>query len=190
MIYEPCHIIFYIIIYHLKCYRPGHVHLERWYTQIHIWIHETYDLFTCIHIWTHMHKFMYIWIMNSCMKWLHEFMVYINSYVKLIYEFMSVWIHVYEFKCIGSEFIIHHIESEFMNLISLTWIHVWHYYLKMKRMQYSEFVEFNSVVKYGIWIRCNEFKRITTQISVMNTYMKWIVMNSHIWIHGRIYRFV
>ena len=119
--------------------------------------------------------------------------IYMNSYTyKFIYN------HVYEFKCIDSGYRfwiriwlhkcirIHLIQSEFINLISLLSIHYW----KSMRIQYSEFMILNSVVKYRIWIHCNAFKRITLQISDMYSFMNWILMNSQILFHGRIYGFI
>ena len=45
-------------------------------------------------------------------------------------------------------------------------------------MQYSEFVILNSEAKYAMWIHIYEFKKIITQISVMNSFMNWVFMNS------------
>ena len=47
-------------------------------------------------------------------------------------------------------------------------------------------IEFSS----ELWIHSNEFKQNITQNSVMNSYMKWILMNSQILFHGWIYGFI
>ena len=117
-----------------------------------------------------LYEFMYIWksyefivYMNSYMNshlWIHIHMNsynhYMNSYMKWIYEFMSIWIHEYmnsnANSCIWiqmNRFWIHCIHSEFMNLISLTvtWIHDMNSLLKIRGIQYSELVLLNSVVK-------------------------------------------
>ena len=66
------------------------------------------------------YEFMYIWIhiwnkdMNS---WVYEFM-HMNT--NIIYRF---WIHVWIHKNMNSDIRIHCIQSEFMNLTSLLWIH-------------------------------------------------------------------
>ena len=93
-----------------------------WYTRIHIWIHETYEFINnnkWIHMWIHI--WIHIWMnsymisyMNSYMKCLYELWIHIwNDYMKWLYEFivymnhtryMSIKIHVYEFKCIDSVF--------------------------------------------------------------------------------------
>ena len=86
---------------------------------------------------------------------------------------------------------IHFIQSGF-----IIWFHwrefiIWIHYWKLMRIQCSEFMLLNSVVKYGIlWIHCNDFKRIEriiTQISVINS---WIFLNSQILFHGIIYGLV
>ena len=41
----------------------------------------------------------------------------------------------------------------------------------------------NSVVKYGIQIYCTEFKRLIIQISVMNSFMNWIL-----WIYNSYFK--
>ena len=73
---------------------------------------------------------------------------------EFIYEFISTWIQI---------------------LYSI-WIHdLIPLLLKIMRIQY-----FDLVVKYDIWICCNAFKRIKIQLSVMNSFMNWIFMNSQI----------
>ena len=77
---------------------------------------------------------------------------------------------------------------EFMYMCSYVWIHMnsgtWIHSIKS---EFMNDIEFSCVI-------CNmnsfnEFKRIITQISVMNMFMNWIFMNSCIWIHGRIHGF-
>ena len=85
--------------------------VESCYTLANIWVHETWTyvknhmntLFIRIHLWIHIHMNSYNQYMNSYMKWLYKFIVYMNSYMKWLYGFMSIWIFVYEFKCIDSE---------------------------------------------------------------------------------------
>ena len=126
--------------------------------------------------------------------------IHVNFYMKWIYQFMSIWIHVCQFKCIDSEFLykfmsiwisdirIHCIQSEFMNLISLTWIHDMKSLLKINE---SSIFSIHTVEFSGeLWIHSNELKQKINQISVMNSYMKWIFMNSQILFHGWIYGFI
>ena len=111
------------------------LHLEPWYTWIHIWIHETFEFIHEKIIWIHslydfilksyMNSYMnsYIWtsefIFTGCLlayefisslyEFIYEMIVWIhihmNWYMKWIYEFMSICIHVYYLKCIDSEFL-------------------------------------------------------------------------------------
>ena len=107
--------------------------------------------------------------MSSYMKNSYEFIVYINSYMnsyiwisrhmnshnhymnmKWIHEFMSIWIHVYEFKCVDSDFINEFISililiSEFIvfHLNSWIWFHyyeftIWTHYWKLMPASVSE----------------------------------------------------
>ena len=55
------------VAYHIK--HPWH--LEPWYTRIHIWIHETYEV-------------------------KYEKIICIHSLYEFIHEFICIWIHVYE----------------------------------------------------------------------------------------------
>ena len=102
-------------------------YMNSWNIWIHIWI--------CIS-W---YEFIYIWI-HIIVIWIHVWNDYMNSYTsEFIYE-MKIWIHedmnsciwiqMYGFwvhlwihKYMNSDIRIHHIQSEFMNLISLLWIH-------------------------------------------------------------------
>ena len=63
------------------------------------------------YIWIHIHMNSYNHYMNSYMKWLYEF-IYI--WIHIWNEYMSIWIHIYEFKCT---------DSEFMRI----WIHVYEF---------------------------------------------------------------
>ena len=101
--------------------------------------------------------------------WIHEYM---NSFMYII-QMYRFWIHTRIHKymnsedmriyCIQSEFLVH--EFDFIEFI--IWIHYW----KLMKIQYSEFTILNSVVKYGTWIHCNEFKRIIIQIFVMDSWL-------------------
>ena len=95
-----------------------------------IWIHSLYEF---------IYQFIYIWI-HIIVIWIHVWNDYMNSYTaEFIYE-MNIWIHEYMNSCIwiqmygfwihiwihkymNSDIRIHCIQSEFMNLISLLWIH-------------------------------------------------------------------
>ena len=77
---------------------PGSArHLEPRYPQIHVWNHEPY-------------KFMYemiIWI-HSLYEFKSDFQYEMMKWILSLYEFkheMRTWIHIYEFICIGKEFV-------------------------------------------------------------------------------------
>ena len=133
---------------------------------IHIW---KIIKFIWIHIWIHKCEFIYIWI--------HIWNDYKNSYTCeficemniWIHEFMNscVWIQMYRFwiliwiqKYMNSDIRIHCIQSEFMNMISLTWIHDMNWILK---------IDENSM----FWIHGIEF---SSEIWHMNS-LKWIQKN-------------
>ena len=103
--------------------------------------------------------------MNSYMKWLYEFIYmwihvwneYMNSWV---YEFMWMNSNIRIHKYMNSDIRIHCIQSEFMNLISLTWIHDMNSLLK---------IDENSI----FWIHDIEF---SSEIWHMKS-LKWIQKN-------------
>ena len=123
-------------------------HLEPWYTQIHIWIHETYGLIYEKIIWIHrLYEFIceFIYVNSYTYEfitiiWIHMWNDYMNSYVCEFICEMNIWIREYMNSCnwiqmyrfwiliwihkhVNSDIRIRCIPSEFMNLISWTCIH-------------------------------------------------------------------
>ena len=174
--------------------QPPPSHLEPWYTQIHICIHETYEFIYEKIIWIHIlyefkhefiHEFIYVnsytyeftQSIHIIIIWIHIWNDYMNSYTCeficemniWIYEYTNscVWIQMYRFwilvwihKYMNSAILIHCIPFEFMNLISLTWIHDMNSLLK---------IDGNST----FWIHGIEF---SNKIWHMNS-LKWIQKN-------------
>ena len=122
-----------------------------------IWIHVQMNSYTyeCKYLWIHI---IIIWI-HIIIIWIHIWIEYMNMWV---YEFMYMnsnvnsctwiqmkrfWIHIWIHNYMNSYMIIHCIQSELTNLISLTWIHDMNSLLKIGGIQYSELVLLNSVVK-------------------------------------------
>ena len=80
--------------------------LEPWYPWIHIWIHETYEFIYVKIIWIHHYSCMWIHI-HEMIIWIHS--LHWHEFMHKIYDFMKIWISVYEFKCTHSEFIYEYI---------------------------------------------------------------------------------
>ena len=120
-----------------------------------------YDfIYEFIYIWIHRHINSYNHCMNS-----YIWNDYMNAYTyEFIYE-MNIWIHEYMNSCIwiqmygfwihilihiymNSEIRIHCIRSEFMNLISLLWIHNMNSLLKIDEnsMFWIHDIEFSSEI--------------------------------------------
>ena len=139
--------------------RVNHCHQERWYTQSHTWIRETHEFTYDKIIWIHS-----IWndYMNSQSIWIHTWNEYMSIYQLLLCDFMylnsnveilnsNTWI-INEIRYMTSYYQIWVHESQFMNHshASMISIHPW----KFLRIQYSESMVLNSVVKCGIWLSC------------------------------------
>ena len=119
------------------------------------------------YICRHIYEFIYIWIIwiHIIIIWIHIWNDYMNSYTsEFIYE-MNIWIHEYMNSCIwiqmygfwihiwihkymNSDIRIHYIQSEFMNLISLLWIHNMNSLLKIDEnsMFWIHDIEFSSEI--------------------------------------------
>ena len=165
---------------------------------IHTWIHESYEfMYETIICIRGLHGYEFI-SMNSCKPRIHMNMnsylwihIHVNSYMKWSYELI-----VYDMNSvlkIKKNSVVWIID---MNMNSYLWIHIhvnsymkWSYELIVYDMNSVLKIKKNSVV----WIRNIEFSshswipKITTQISVINSFMNWIFMNWCTWIHWRIY---
>ena len=77
---------------------------------------KSYEFIIYMNSYVNSYTYEFIW---SLYEFIDEMIIWIqillNSYMKWLYEFMSIWIHVYEFKCMDYEFIY-----EFINI----WIQI------------------------------------------------------------------
>ena len=113
-----------------------------------------------------MYKFKYIWI-HIIIIWNQIWNDYMNSYTHeftyemnimnsctwiLMYRF---WIHTWIHKYMNSDIRIHCIQSEFMDLISLLWIHNMNWLLKYDENSSSWIhdIEFNSEIRHMDWLQ-------------------------------------
>ena len=144
--------------------------MNSWNIWIHIW--KTYEFIAhmWIHIWIHIWEFIYIWIHKSWYQFIHEMIIWmhihVNSYVRWIYEFMSIWIHGYELADFLYEFIsIWNQVSEFI----VSNLNSWTYDCTMFFMILKSYLN-----SYYVFIQ---------DFMIMNSYVTFHDLWIHIWIH-------
>ena len=89
--------------------------------------------------------------MNSCTsEFIHEMNIWIHKYMNscVWIQMYGFWIHIWIHKYVNSDIRIYCIQSEFMNLISLLWIHNMNSLLKIDEnsMFWIHDIEFSSEI--------------------------------------------
>ena len=110
-------------------------------------------------------------------EWIHIWNNHTNSYMKWSLEFISIWIHVYEFICIDSEFVckIHRYMNSLIHLCE------------------SKSVHMNSYMNSYSYEFIYEIRIYTYKFIHMNSYTHEFIRSFHIWIHSYdhfIYEFI